>query len=267
MPNAAATKSLVEAADLTRTDARAESQDAFAATLGREGAALGGVHNGRGRPASDRLRIYRNNVIVSLSEALAVAFPATRRLLGENFFENAAVAYAMAHKPASPLLFEYGATFGDFLARLPGVAPYPFVPEAARIEFARIEATHAADTAPLTPDALATVAPQSLGTLVFTAHPATRLVPTPAGGLAAWQQNQDPPQPAVSAAAALITRPHAALSVAPLSRPAHDFTEALLRGATLGEAVDGTTGGLDLSAALGLLMGAGAFANARAAGT
>lgn len=260
MANAAATKTLGEAAAPTRIGGNAGSQRAFAANLGAEAVALRGVHNGRGAPATDRLRVYRNNVIVSLSEALRAAFPTVERLVGEEFFHNAAVAYAMAHKPRTPLMFEYGDTFADFLAELPGVAPYPFVPEAARIERARIDATHAADAAPLAADALATVPPEALDGLTLTPHPAARLVACAAGGLGAWQTNQDPPRPATPAAAALVTRPGVEVIVSPLDAAAAEFTGALFTRQTLGDAAGKAGETLDLAATLALLLTAGAFA-------
>jgi hypothetical protein len=241
--------------------AGAAEQCAFASALVEKGATLSGLTDGRGRAAADRLSVYRNNVIVSLVEALEATFPATLRLVGETFFRAAARAYAEAEKPESPLLFRYGETFADHLARLPGLADYPFVPETARIEFARVGAYHAADAAPLPPDALGAVSRETLPGVVFTAHPATRLVPAPAGGVGAWQRNQDPPLPSVDAAAALVTRPVAAVIVTPLPAPSAAFAEALLAGRALGEAA--AADGLDLAAALGALLSAGAFRSVR----
>lgn len=260
MANAAATRRLVEVENVAASgDGSAGNQADFANNLGRHALALSGVHNGRGADATDRLRVYRNNVIVSLSEALATAHPATQRLLGEEFFQNAAVAYAMENKPRSPLMFEYGRDFANFLAALPGVEPYPFVPEAAAIERAMIDATNAADAPPLPADAMAEVPPEALGDVRFRKHPATRLVWCDAGGFGAWLSNQDPPRPAVQAVAALVTRPHVETLIEGLDKPAASFVDALISGQTLGEAASDADDALDLPATLALLMTAGAF--------
>jgi len=243
----------------------AADRSAFAAALGRPGTNVAGLTDGRGRAAADRFRVYRNNVVVSLAEALEAAFPATRRLLGEAFFRAAAVAYVEEEKPASPLLFRYGATFADHLARLPGVAPYPFVPEAARIEFARLQAYHAADAGPLPADALARLPLEALPAAVLAPHPATRLVAAPAGGLSAWRRNQDPPLAPVEAAAALVTRPRLEVMVTPLTAPAATFAAALLDGRPLGEAA--AVEDLDLAPVLGALLTAGAFRASPLAGS
>jgi len=239
----------------------AYEQAAFAGALLRKGAALSGMTDGRGRAAADRFRVYRNNVIASLAQALEASFPTTRRLVGETFFRAAAVAYAEEEKPASPLLFRYGTTFPDFLATLPGLASFPFVPEAARIEYARLQSLNAADADPLPADALARLKPETLPAAVLEPHPATRLVATPAGGLSAWRTNQDPPLPTVEAAAALVTRPAMEVTVTPLSAAAANFASALMDGRPLGEAA--AVEGLDLPPAIAALISSGAFRSLR----
>lgn len=234
----------------------AADQKAFAAAL-KSGNSIAGVNDGGGVAASDRFRIYRNNVIVSLREALGTTFQTTARLMGNEFFEAAAVAYAEREKPQNPLLFQYGATFADFLAALPGLKTYPFVAEVARIEYARVQAYHAADKAPLAPDALGAVQSERLGEVMFDAHPAATIVSAPAGGVGAWLSNQVPPSPPVEAAAALITRPAMEVVVTPLDAPSKHFAQALFCASPLADAAAGD--GLDLAAALGTLLSAGAF--------
>lgn len=239
-------------------------QAAFTAAL-TEGGALAGVHDGAGRPAAHRFAVYRNNVVVSLRDALRTSFPATERLMGEAFFAAAAVDYARAHKPRSPLLFTYGDGFADFIAALPGLAPYPFVPEVAALEYARLGAYHAADAAPLAPDALAALPPADLAHTVFRQHPAARLLSLPAGGLGAYRQNA--PEGAriadgEAADAALVTRPGPAVLITPLAAPAAAFAGALFAGTPLGTAA--ATDGLDLAPALAGLLSAGAFSALKA---
>ena len=69
-----------------------------------------------GKAAEKRYNVYRNNVTVSLIEALAVAFPATQRITGPDFFRAMARFHVRATPPTSPLLFEYGRDFPDFIA-------------------------------------------------------------------------------------------------------------------------------------------------------
>ena len=51
-----------------------------------------------------RLGVYRNNVKASLVAALVARFPVVQRLVGEEFFEAAAVVFVEHHPPRSPVL-------------------------------------------------------------------------------------------------------------------------------------------------------------------
>src|SRR5277367_6642097 len=64
-----------------------------------------------------RYNVYRNNVTVSLIDALAAVFPATQRLTGVEFFRAMARFHVRAAPPTSPLLFEYGRDFPEFIER------------------------------------------------------------------------------------------------------------------------------------------------------
>ena len=94
----------------------ATSQAAFAEALLDPACALPeGITSVRGIADAARFAVYRNNVHVGLTGALAKRFPVVRRLVGEEFFAGMARVYAGLHKPASPLLFEYGDEFPDFV--------------------------------------------------------------------------------------------------------------------------------------------------------
>ncbi|MEP4753707.1 MAG: DNA-binding domain-containing protein, partial [Nitratireductor sp.] len=70
---------------------------------------------GPGAKAGDvRYNVYRNNVTVSLIDALADTFPAVRRIVGEAFFRDMARLYVRREPPRSPLLFDYGHGFAAF---------------------------------------------------------------------------------------------------------------------------------------------------------
>lgn len=49
-----------------------------------------------------RFSVYRNNVTVSLVDALASIFPTVQNLVGEDFFRAMARLYVAAHPPTSP---------------------------------------------------------------------------------------------------------------------------------------------------------------------
>ena len=70
--------------------------------------------------------------------------------------------HVRATPPTSPLLFEYGRDFPDFIARYEHARAMPWLADVARIERAWLDAYHAADAEPLAPAALAAIPPDRL---------------------------------------------------------------------------------------------------------
>lgn len=92
-----------------------------------------------------RFNIYRNNLRITLRNALRTTFPAIEKLVGEEYFSALALAFVELHPPRSAIMSDYGDCFADFLAGLDPLSNYPYLPDVARIEFARVQAYHAAD--------------------------------------------------------------------------------------------------------------------------
>ncbi len=134
-----------------------------------------------------RFDVYRNNVAVGLTQALATRFPVIRRLVGEEFFAALARIYAEVDRPKSPVLAEWGADFAGYLDRFPPLAAYPYMGDVARIEHARGRAFHAADMPPVDPARLATADP---GRLRLRLHPSVILLPLAHPAVSIWQRNQ-----------------------------------------------------------------------------
>src|SRR5258708_4184364 len=135
-----------------------------------------GVAGPKSKAADKRYNVYRNNVTVSLTSALAVAFPATQRITGADFFRAMARFYVPAPPPLSPLVFEYGRDFPDFIDRYEYAQSVPWLADVARVERAWLDAYHAADVEPLMPHALASILPERLADTVLKPHPAVRIV-------------------------------------------------------------------------------------------
>ncbi len=220
----------------------------------------------RGKATARRYAVYRNNVTVSLIEALAAVFPATRRITGPDFFRAMARCHVRASPPASPLLFEYGRGFPDFIAGYEHAAAMPWLPDVARIERAWLDAYHAADAQPLSADALAGVAPERLAGAVLTPHPATRILRSryPAASIFAANRREGPVGPIAARAPedALVTRPALEVVVRHLPPGGAVFLAWLAAGGTLGEAAAAALDeapGFDLAAGIAGLLEAGAF--------
>ena len=116
-----------------------------------------------GKGTLKRYNVYRNNVTVSLISALASIYPAVLRITGMEFFRAMARFYIRASPPTSPLLFEYGRDFPDFIDRYEYARSMPWLSDAARLERTWLDAYHAADMAPLALQTLAAIPADRLG--------------------------------------------------------------------------------------------------------
>lgn len=98
-----------------------------------------------GTDDAGRFNIYRNNLRITLRNALRTTFPAIEKLVGGAYFSALALAFVEHHPPRSAIMSGYGDRFADFLAGFDPISDYPYLPNVARIEFARVQAYHAAD--------------------------------------------------------------------------------------------------------------------------
>ena len=246
----------------------AERQGGFAAALlDAEAEVPPGLVGPDGIPSARRFAVYRNNVVVGLSESLKITFPAVCRIVGEAFFLAMARAYVVADPPRSPMLIEYGGGFADFVARFPPAGPLPYLADVARIETAWKEAFHAPDAAPLPPAALAALPQEKLPGLRFRLHPSLRLVSSPYPALTIWQMNVEGGVPAPvdmksGGEDCLVVRPDARVAVHAVPPGGAAFIARLAEGALLGEAAGAALAvaeAFDLAANLTLLISAGAL--------
>ncbi len=217
-----------------------------------------------GAPAGKRFDVYRNNVAVSLTEALETGFPVIRKLVGEDFFKAMVGIHLRQSPPQTPLLMTYGTAFPTFLEAFPPVTHLPYLADVARLELALREAYHAADFTPLDPARLQDLPTDVLMTTVFIMAPAMRVLcsPHPIHGI--WRANTraSAPPPNPQAESVLISRPGFDPMVDPLTPGAVSFCQALQAGTRFGAALEQATGtdpDFDLSATLGLLLTRGAI--------
>jgi hypothetical protein len=131
---------------------------------------------GSGKGVVKRYNVYRNNVTVSLIDALAAVYPAVQRITGVDFFRAMARFHVRATPPVSPLLSEYGRDFPAFIESYEYAGEMPWLADTARIERAWLDAYHAEDRSALSAEALAAVDPAVLAEVRFEAHPAARIV-------------------------------------------------------------------------------------------
>ncbi|MDQ2089243.1 HvfC/BufC N-terminal domain-containing protein [Marimonas arenosa] len=239
-----------------------------AAILDPDRPAPPGLTDGRGAPAGRRFSVYRNNVVVSLTEALEKAFPTVRKLIGAENFATVAGLYLRAHPPTSPILSRYGAGFPDFLGAFEPLGHLGYLPDTARLDRALVDSYHAADSAPLDPGRLGALAPDDLLRLHLGFAPAVRLLrsPWPIHGIWRFNNEENAPQPPHTAQDVLITRP--AYDPVPRLLPPGGaaLIAALSAGKSLGDALDAATGeaaDFDLSPLLTRLLQDNALSGAQ----
>lgn len=227
-----------------------------------------GVTGPHGKSARKRFAVYRNNVTVSLVEALADIFPAVQRLVGREFFRDMARLYLTQEPPASAVLFEYGDGFADFLENFDPVSGLPYLPDVARLERAWLDAFHAADAEVLTPQSLGAIPPEKLGDVIFSPHPSVRLIKSRHAAVSIFSATRqehllDGIRP-LDAEDGLVTRPVFEVQVRRLPPGAADFFEALIGGATLAVAASFALerhAAFDLQLAISAMLEAGVFSS------
>ncbi|MGH8602997.1 MAG: DNA-binding domain-containing protein [Gammaproteobacteria bacterium] len=168
-----------------------ELQQRFSqAMLNPQSTVLAGLIRENGLSGERRARVYRNNIAHSLSRALHAAYPVVCRLVGDRFFDHAALCYLRGHLPRSGNLHDFGATFPRFLQGFEPAQALPYLPDVARLEWARQTVYHALGVNPLALEQLQAVPPASYPALRFQLNPASRLLASSYPVLRIWEVNQ-----------------------------------------------------------------------------
>lgn len=218
-----------------------------------------GLTDGNGRPTTRRFNVYRNNVVVSLTDALATGFPVITRVLGRENINGLARLYLRDNPPDSPLMMRFGKNFPDFLSNLPQLAHLGYLGDVARLELALRRSYHAADSEAIDPATLGTMSPERLMDCRVTLAPAAYVLRSnwPIHDIWRFNTEQDAPKPVPVAQDVLITRP--GFDPVPYALPpgAATWLAALWQGETIGAAYDLALDDhprFDLSAPLALLL-------------
>lgn len=210
-----------------------------------------------------RFAVYRNNVMVSLIDALADTYPVVQTLVGEAFFHAMAREFAQKHPPRSAVMAYYGRDFADFVAGFPPAASVPYLADVARLEMARVLAYHAADVAAIEPQTLqaALADVQQLLSLQLVLHPAVQVIASSFAIVSIWSSHQGA-EPALEvdpdvAQTALVYRAGLTVDTLELAAGVGMFVQALLAGQTLADAAQAASDidpAFDLTQALTLLL-------------
>jgi hypothetical protein len=220
---------------------------------------------------AERLDIYRNTFLSSLTAALRISYPAVHRLVGEEFFDGAAQCFIQAHPPQTAYLNAYGAGLADFLARFPAAASLPYLADVARLEWAVNLALHAEDAIPLDADALASIADVPPERLILTPHPSIGLLRLDHPAEAIWRSvlaEDDSALRAIDLSAGpewlLVERNANGVEVSPLAETEWRFAASLCAHETFAKSVE-TTPAADVVCLFARHLAAGRFIGFRLA--
>jgi len=89
----------------------------------------------------EALRVHRNTVMGALVGALRLTYPTVDRLVGEAFFDQAAVAFAENQPPSNARLANYGGEFPGFLQSYVPASGLAYLADVARLDAAIDTAT------------------------------------------------------------------------------------------------------------------------------
>lgn len=238
---------------------------AFAAALGGQEA---DIRVWLAEADAGALAVYRNTVAKGRVDALAALFPTVERLVGQDWFRDAALIFTRAHPQAGPVLDEYGDDFPAWLARFAPALDLPYLAPVARLDLAWGEAHRAADAPVLEARLLAGVQSARMFAARAVLHPSVRLFDFDWTAPSVWLANRPELQTEAEPVwdrqpeALAIFRPSWTVEARRLSPAEWRLLDGCRRGSSLGQAAllaMGREPGLDLARLFSGLVQAGLF--------
>jgi hypothetical protein len=215
--------------------------------------------------AARGLAAYRANVAALADRALAAAFPTVRALVGEVLFARLARDHWKAEPPRRGDVGEWGEGFAAWLEAQVALAPYPYLADCARLDWAVQRCERAAD-AELDAGSLRLLESTDPARLFLRLKPGTAVLRShwPIATIHAAHRAPEPDLAPVEAALAarrdervVIARQGWRAGVRAVEGACADLVECLLEGVDLGTALERAGPGLDFAAWLALALGAG----------
>jgi hypothetical protein len=219
-------------------------RDIAATLLDPHRSAPPGLRAWNGSDPATRLAVYRNNVVSSLVDAMGETFPVVRQLVGEEFFRAMAGVFVREMPPRTRVLAHYGGAFPSFVASFAPARALSYLPDVARLEFARVMAYHAADADPVADEivTLALGSGERMGELCMALHPSVHTLSSPHAVVSLWAAHQLDVDDEIGAVdvdmpeSALILRTGLDVLVLPVPPGTVEFVEAIRAGLNLGDA-------------------------------
>jgi len=218
---------------------------AFAAALAVRDVVDANVSPFEGEPERVRARLglYRGNVQANAAKALKNAYPVVAKLVGDEFFDGLARAFAAVAPSTGGDLNEYGEAFADFIATFAPAAELAYLPDVARLDWRVHRAHYAADAPALDLASLVQMSADRMAKLRPVLHLACSIVVSPWPLARLWQIHQDDYDGAFDVdwdgrgGAVLVERPRWRVRVRALDDASAAFIEACGSGVSIADAL------------------------------
>lgn len=212
-----------------------------------------------------RLDVHRNNVVVSLVDALAQSFPVAQQWAGEDFFRAMCRQFVRTCPPRTRVLAHYGGDLPAFIEAFAPAQSLPSLADLVRLEYLRWQALHAADALPMAAAQWTALLqdPVSLTGQRWSCHPSVHLFCSAHPVVSIWAAHQDGSSVAWTdidmhcGESAWVFRSGLEVMVLPTPRHTAGWLSHLQGGGTLADATEAALNAdasFDLSQALALLV-------------
>ena len=189
------------------------------------------------------LNIHRNNVTITLREALAAVYPVVQQLVGSEFFADAARNHVREYPCRSGNLHDFGREFPETLAGDGRLQHLAYLPDVAALEWAFHEVFHGPHSDGLDFAKLQDRDATQFSELRFSLHPGLRLLKSQHPVLTIWEAHQSGEMPdtldlGIGGERVLLVRPRLQVELHRLSVAEFAFLNSLSSNATLEEATE-----------------------------
>ena len=191
----------------------------------------------------ERLAIYRNNTLQSLSESVVDLYPSIEHVVGRDFLIATAKEYLKVAPPCSAALLNFGLDFPDFLAVFEHTKNYAYLPDLARIDMLRHQAYHAADEIPLTANQLQKIPLEELAQSRIQLPTSCYILASPFKTYSLWEDIHTPTDNEIQIDGTehtLIYRNNLHVKTTKISKEAYCFLSKIKNGHTLGNSLEDT---------------------------
>jgi hypothetical protein len=196
----------------------------------------------------DFIDVYRNNYVLSLTEALAASYSAVKRLVGEDFFFYIAKQFVQKTPLTSGYLTDFGDEFADFLETNEECKELSYLPCIARLERFYEKAYHSAEIPAYEIANLASLGIKDESDLYINFHPSVYLLESSFPVVSIWLMDDQSEVPDLNnnPQKAIIYRRQYKVQVELINQDEFDLLGALMKNNCLNQAYALTNEKVDL---------------------